>query len=238
MGKMLNRRGGWPYRGVTEQQRPHNRRHKTSGIGAVGKMVGMRTGRQGWHGDLAQVAPSAVLRRHWQALRMGDALPRRDRIAPRAIASMLDHALMAERRRDGAVLLRYAGSRVNAVHGQDLTDRPLSALFEIRMREPLLDALEMAFDGSRALNMDLHSERGLTRPPLTARLTLLPLAAVGSEGITLIGCLDLDGPPILPPRRFRIERVLSEPLAAARAVVPPAPPPAATGGPALVWSGL
>lgn len=201
-------------------------------------MVGMRTGRQGWHGDVAQVVPSAVLRRHWQALRAGDALPRRDRIAPRAIAAVLDHTLMAERRRDGAVLLRYAGTRVNAVHGQDLTDRPLSALFEIGMREPLLEALEMAFDGSRALNMDLFSERGLTRPPLTARLTLLPLAPVGSEGITLIGCLDLDGPPILPPRRFRIERVLGEPLTMARDGDRPTRPPIGSGGPVLVWSGL
>lgn len=199
-------------------------------------MAGMRTGRQGWQGDVAQIAPSAVLRRHWQGLRMGDALPRRDRIAPRAIAPMLDHAVMAERRRDGAVLLRYAGTRVNAVHGQDLTDRPLSALFEIGMRGPLLNALEMVFDGSRALNMDLYSERGLTRPPLTARLTLLPLAAVGAEGITLIGCLELDGPPILPPRRFRIERVLGEPLVRGQTADPHDPRRVVTGGPVLVWS--
>jgi hypothetical protein len=155
---------------------------------------------------------------------------------------MLDHVLLAERRPGGAVLLRYAGMAVNAVHGQDLTGRPLSALFEIGMRDQLLNALEAAFAGDRSLDMHLHSERGLTRPPLTARLTLLPLAPVGAEGVTLIGSLDLDGPPLLPPRRFRIERVLGVPLTDWPGPhAPQAPPKAcrtqATTGPVLVWSG-
>lgn len=214
-------------------------------------MAGGRTGWQGWQGGAAQAAPSRLLKRHWHSLRQGGAsLPRRDAITPRAIAGMLDHVLMAERRPGGAVLLRYAGMAVNAVHGQDLTGRPLSALFEIGMRDQLLEALELAFSGSRTLDMELHSERGLTRPPLMARLTLLPLAGVGSEGVTLIGCLDLDGPPILPPRRFRIERVLGvpltphpdlRPLPARRreqtADMAPEPGPEPGRGPVLVWSG-
>ena len=205
-------------------------------------MAGGRTGWQGWQGSAAQAAPSHLLKRHWHSLRKGAALPRRDAITPRAIAGMLDHVLMAERRPGGAVLLRYAGMAVNAVHGQDLTGRPLSALFEIGMRDQLLEALEPAFAGSRTLDMELYSERGLTRPPLKARLTLLPLAPVGSEGVTLIGCFDLDGPPILPPRRFRIERVLGVPLTDEHFTRPaPHNPPdraAETGlGPVLVWSG-
>lgn len=155
---------------------------------------------------------------------------------------MLDHVLMAERRPGGAVLLRYAGMAVSAVHGQDLTGRPLSALFEIGMRDRLLAALDLALAGSQTLTMDLQSERGLTRPLLTARLTLLPMAGVGAEGITLIGCLDLDGPPILPPRRFRIERALGVPLTGWTAPCPPPerPPDSESGGrtgPVLVWSG-
>ncbi len=205
-------------------------------------MADGRTGRQGWEGGAAQAAPSALLRRHWQTLRHGTALPRRDKINPRVIAGMLDLALMAERRADGAVILRYAGMAVNAVHGQDLTGRPLSALFEIGMRDRLLAALDLAFSGDRTLDMELHSERGLTRPPLTARMTLLPLAGVGAEGTTLIGCLDLHGPAILPPRRFRIERLLGVPLSVGPASQPPPerPPDRDTGaasGPVLVWSG-
>ncbi|NBE08349.1 PAS domain-containing protein [Paragemmobacter ruber] len=204
------------------------------------------TGWQGWQGQTVRVAPSALLRRHWQGLRQGAALPRRDRILPRSIAAMLDHAIMVERRYDGAVLLRYAGMAVNAVHGQDLTGRPLSALFETGMRDRLLAALEMGFSGQRTLDLQLSSERGLTRPLLTARMTLLPLAPVGMEGVTLIGCLDLDGPPILPPRRFRIDRVLGEPLgaeppetqAAAGSAPDAAAPTVRRGGPpVLVWSG-
>lgn len=205
-------------------------------------MAGGHTGFQGWQGGSTQAAPSGLLKRHWHSLRQGAALPRRDAITPRAIAGMLDHVLMAERRPGGAVLLRYAGTAVNAVHGQDLTGRPLSALFEIGMRDQLLGALELAFTGNRTLEMVLYSERGLTRPPLMARLTLLPLAPVASEGVTLIGCLDLDGPPVLPPRRFRIERVLGVPLTAWPTHFVPAehPPDRVTRGetgPVLVWSG-
>lgn len=187
-------------------------------------------------GDASHGAPSALLRRHWQGLRRGPALPRRDQITPRALAAMLDHAVMVERRPDGAVLLRYAGMAVNAVHGQDLTGRPLSALFETGARADLLAALEPAFAGQRALSMALHSERGLTRPPLTARLMLLPLAGCGSEGITLIGSLDLDGPAILPPRRFRIERVLGETLDLPAGEAARAPPIEGGPPPVLVWS--
>ena len=204
-----------------------------------GTLIGMSDGRTGLPGNRAQRAAIATLRRHWHGLRMADTLPRRDQIAPKALAPILHHLLIAERRQDGAVLLRYAGMTVRSVHGEDLAGRPLSVLFETGTRAQLLEALDLAFCGAQTLDMHLFSERGLLRPPLTAQLTLLPLAEQGSENTALIGCLVLDGPPVLPPRRFRIERLLGEPLAPlVDHPLPtdrngPSEPPAP---PTLVWS--
>jgi|GEM_PF-3629415 len=206
-------------------------------------MIGSHGARVGQAGGRSRHSAIAILRRHWQGLRQIDSLPRRDQIAPKALSGILSHLLIAERRGDGAVLLRYAGMTVRCVHGEDLSGRPLSVLFETGTRMQLLEALDLAFAGVQTLDMDLFSERGLLRPPLTAQMTLLPILDPGG-GLALIGCLDLDGPPVLPPRRFRIERLLGEPLAPAFALAgdPPLagyapPPPRITTPPTLVWTG-
>lgn len=181
-----------------------------------------------------RLAKAALLRRHWQSLREGAALPRRDRIVPRTLAPMLDHALLIERAPGGAILLRHAGLMLCALHGEDLIGRPLSVLFESGARIRLLEAVEGVLSGRQTLEMDLRSERGLSRPLLRGRLTLLPISGMGQGEVSAIGCLELDGEATLPPRRFRIDRVLGEPLAPARH------PAVATarggGGPVLVWS--
>jgi hypothetical protein len=207
-----------------------------------GTMIGFTEGRNGLFGHRPQRAAIAALRRHWHGLRQIDSLPRRDQIAPKALAPILHNLLIAERRQDGAVLLRYAGMTVRSVHGEDLAGRPLSVLFETGTRIQLLEALDLAFAGIQTLDMHLYSERGLLRPPLTAQMTLLPLSEPGSDSHSLIGCLVLDGPPVLPPRRFRIERLLGEPLRPLLPLSAPAgeegaAPPRALPAPILVWSG-
>lgn len=208
-----------------------------------GSLLGTTGTRTGFGGDRPRSSPITLLRRHWHGLRQIDRLPRRDQIAPKALAGILHHLLIAEKREDGAVLLRYAGMTVRSVHGEDLAGRPLSVLFETGTRMQLLGALDLAFAGLQTLDMHLFSERGLLRPPLTAQMTLLPLSDPGGCGHALIGCLALDGPPVLPPRRFRIERLLGEPLSgdhpayAAPDLAEVPPPPRITTPPTLVWTG-
>lgn len=224
-----------PFWGVTERRGADNWRCAPLGPDRIRAMTGDFAGKAGWAGQaVADPSPAALLRRHWQSLRGdGGAPPQRERIVPRQLAPMLEHSLLVERAAGGAVLIRHAGLMVCAVHGLDLAGRPLSVLFEAGARLRMLEAVEAVLDGLQTVEMALHSERGMARPPLRARLTLLPLAGRTAADAAAIGCLDLEGPPVLPPRRFRIERVLGEPLA-----------PRGDGrgagalgaGPVLIWS--
>lgn len=198
----------------------------------------MRQDSIGWAGGpggRAQPSPSAFLRRSWQDLRSGDALPRRDALAPRSLAPILSCLLLVERWAGGVFVIRYAGMDVIDLQAQDLTDRPLTLLFDPSAWPHLMQAMTQVMEGLRTVEMDLVSERGFIRPSLDARLTFLPIRSGPADRISAIGCLDLDGPVILPPRRFRIERVLGEPLAPQPGL--PAPPrPEAPPSLALAWS--
>lgn len=159
-----------------------------------------------------QTRAAPLLRAHWEALRDGHALPRRDQINPRLLAPALAHVFVIEQRGAGPVHFRIAGMAVNAVQGEDLTGAPFAALFEAVARTPVLDAVAAVLAGWRTVEMMLHSERGMLRPPLLARMTLLPLARPLPDRGQAIGCLETQGIVMPPPRRFRVERLLGEAL--------------------------
>ena len=163
----------------------------------------------------AQTRAAALLRAHWDSLRDGRRLPSRDQINPRSLAPALAQVFLIEQRDGGPVHFRITGMAVNAVQGEDLTDAPFAALFEAGARMQVLEAVASVLAGHRTLEMMLHSERGLLRPPLLARLTLLPLAGWQAGRRQAIGCLETQGPVTLPPRRFRVERLLGEALGVA-----------------------
>lgn len=176
------------------------------------------------------------LRRLWQAARRDQALPRREALPPRRLTPILSQLLLVERWSAGVPIIRYAGLDVTTLYGQDLTDRPLSVLFEPGARPALAEALDQVLDGARTVDMAILSDQGMLRPRLGGRLTLLPVACGATGAISALGCVDLDGPTRHPPRRFRIERVLGETLTPAAlpdaAVEDGAPSPA----PVLAWS--
>jgi hypothetical protein len=125
---------------------------------------------------------------------------------------ILSQVLLVERWSAGVPVIRYAGMDVTTLHGQDLTDRPLSVLFEPGARPALAEALDQVLDGIRTVEMAILSDQGMLRPRLGGRLTLLPVVCGVTGLISALGCIDLDGPTRHPPRRFRIERVLGETL--------------------------
>ena len=173
-----------------------------------------------------QTRAAPLLRAHWDSLRDGAALPARDLINPHHLAPALAHVFLIEQRGAGPVHFRIAGRAVNAVQGEDLTDAPFAALFEAGARTQVLDAVATVLAGERTLEMMLLSERRVVRPPLLARLTLLPLARVMTDRAQAIGCLETQGAVTLPPRRFRVERLLGEALgmAGSAGIRPPASP--------------
>lgn len=183
-------------------------------------------------------APMAArLRAYWQALRVGDALPRRDQFAPRELAPLLGALLLIDRTERGAARLAIAGRVLTALYGMELRGAPLSLLFEPAQRADMARQVDAICDNPATLDLTLLSEGdGLARPRLAARMMLLPLSnrrglrdmAIG----TIEVCGGLPGDYGLTPRRFTLERSLRAPLG----LEPPptdSPPPPPRGKPVL-----
>ena len=171
-----------------------------------------RIGMAGPFGGDRAWSSGAFLRQMWNGARREQTLPRREALAPRRMTPILSQVLLLERWSAGVPIIRYAGMDVTTLHGQELTDRPLSVLFEPGARPALAVALDQVLDGARTVEMAILSDQGMLRPRLGGRLTLLPVTCGVTGLISALGCLELDGPARHPPRRFRIERVLGEAL--------------------------
>lgn len=176
-----------------------------------------RIGRAGPVGGGTLWSSGTFLRRLWNGARGPHGLPRREALAPRRMTPILSQVMLVERWSAGVPVIRFAGMDVTTLHGQDLTDRPLSVLFEPGARPMLAEALDQVLDGVRTVEMGILSDQGMLRPRLGGRLTLLPVVCGATGLISALGCIDLDGPTRHPPRRFRIERVLGETLNEAQA---------------------
>lgn len=185
-----------------------------------------RIGVAGPDGGGTTWSSGAFLRRLWQEARGPQGLPRREALAPRRLTPILSQVLLVERWSAGVPVIRYAGMDVTTLYGQELTDRPLSVLFEPSARPALAEALDQVLDGARTVEMGILSDQGMLRPRLGGRLTLLPVVCGVTGLISALGCIDLDGPTRHPPRRFRIERDLGETLSPAMRSAAEAAPPA------------
>lgn len=168
--------------------------------------------------DALRFAQLSELRGYWEALRTAadGAIPERNRIDPRGIGGALDVAFIADRVAPGVARLRLAGSVLCDLMGMDVRGMPLLSLIEPRDRAGLAEAVETALMQPAVLTLALAADRGIGRPPLEARLLMLPLRrADGSAGLAL-GCLAIDGQIGRAPRRFFITRRLIEALGPAQ----------------------
>lgn len=155
----------------------------------------------------------AALRAYWEGLRQADSLPARDRIDPRGLITALSHVFLIERQAAGLVRFRLAGRALCDLVGRELRSAPMETLFESHSRTRLAAQLELVFTGPCALEATLTAPGGLLRPPLSARMVVLPLTGLEGRTTLAIGCIDMDDPTGMPPRRLTVQRLLREPLA-------------------------
>jgi hypothetical protein len=203
-------------------------------IGKTGSAQGTPPGRLQGQGH------TAALRAYWEGLRQADSLPARDRIDPRGLITALSHVFLIERQAEGLMHFRLAGQTLCDLVGSELRAAPVERLFMPESHARLVAQLDLVFTGPCALEATLTAPAGLLRPPLSARMVVLPLTGLEGRTTLAIGCVDLDPSLGLPPRRLTLERVLREPLCtktpAAQdrtAEVPADVPPAPTPGPKL-----
>lgn len=171
--------------------------------------------------DAAAFAALQTVRAYWEGLRgPGGAVPPRSAVDPRGLAPALESVFVAERIGTGLLRLRIAGTAVTELAGIDMKGLPLSAIFLPEARNRLAQVTERLFTLPQTAELHLEAERSIGRPPLAARLLLLPLLSNTNDLTLALGCLVADGQVGRAPRRFGIARCLEEQL-----VLPEPPPP-------------
>lgn len=163
---------------------------------------------------VARFAALEVVRGYWTALAADGVVPLRTQIDPRGIAGALEHCFVVERKVTGAASIRIAGMGLADIAGVDLSGMPFLSLFDTPARERAARALDQVFDTAAIVEVWLEGVRGPGRPPLEARMLLLPLRAADGTVRMALGCLVSVGEIGKPPRRFAIARRVATPFGA------------------------
>lgn len=165
------------------------------------------------------------LRSYWHALQRGRAVPDRAEVDPRAIERTLEYAFILERVAAGHARFRIAGMHLNDLMGMEVRGMPLASFFTPPARQTLQELLEQVFSGPEIVEVTLAAEEGFGKPPMTARLLVMPLKSDLGDVSRALGCLVAEGQIGRAPRRFAITD------AEVSAVIPGAPPRARTNRP-------
>ncbi|MFP1644910.1 PAS domain-containing protein [Pontitalea aquivivens] len=165
----------------------------------------------------------AELRAYWEALRRGRLVPARTDVNPRGIERSLEYAFILERVAPGVARFRLAGTHLTDLMGMEVRGMPLGALFVPAGRQRLADALETVFQGPAVAELSLAAETGIGKPPLAARLLLLPLKSDLGDITRALGCLVAEGEIGRRPRRFAISGAEMTPLSSEIPQLEPAP---------------
>lgn len=168
--------------------------------------------------DATRFPGLAVLRGYWAGLIGPDGLPPlRRQVEPRGLVPVLEQSFIVERVAPGIARFRIAGMHLTDLMGMDVRGMPMLTLMEPAARDALSARVEAVFARSAILEMALEAERGFGRPPLEARLLMLPLRSQDGGVRLALGCLCTDGEIGRTPRRFaiardRLEQMTAEPL--------------------------
>lgn len=164
----------------------------------------------------AAVPPQfAQLEAYWLALHPpGGGLPCRADFDPRGIADLLDCTLMLERIAPGQVRIRLAGMALCDLLGMELRGMPLTALMVPASRDPLALTIAPVFEQPCIAEFDLTGETGMLRPPLAARLLVLPMTGRLGKVDLALACLVSNARRDRPPRRLTLTGSKTRPVQA------------------------
>lgn len=144
------------------------------------------------------------LEAYWEGLRMGRLVPMRSEIDPRGIERALEYTFILERIAPGLARFRLSGMHLNDLLGMEVRGMPFTSFFTPKSRQMICDTLEDVFDGPQTAELTLTGERSIGKPPLTAKVILLPLRSDMGEITRIVGCLVTTGPIGRAPRRFDV----------------------------------
>jgi hypothetical protein len=112
---------------------------------------------------------------YWRRHCSGSLPPYRRDLDAGSLAGALPHLFLLERMAPGVARLRTAGQGISSHLGGEARGLPLSALVSAEARPRLAHWLDRCFDEPALVELAAAARRGLMRPPMAARLLLLPL---------------------------------------------------------------
>lgn len=177
--------------------------------GTFGKVVSLSGAESAMHYRVI-----AEVRAYWEALRKGRTVPSRAEVDPRGIERALENAFIAERIAPGMARFRLAGMHLNDLMGMEVRGMPLTSFFAPEARKRLADVLEAVFQGPEVAELTLVAESGIGKPPLNAKLLILPLKSDLGDVNRALGCLVSEGKIGRTPRRFTLRAVEMNPIVA------------------------
>lgn len=141
---------------------------------------------------------------YWEALRAGRLMPKRSEIDPRGIEGALEYAFVLERIAPGVARVRVAGSHLLDLMGMEVRGMPITSFFTPAGRNTLNSMMEDVFEQPAVAELTLMGERAVGKPPLEARMILLPVTSDLGDTSRILGCLVAKGEIGRHPRRFEI----------------------------------
>lgn len=142
---------------------------------------------------------------YWEALRGTRLVPKRSEIDPRGIETALEFAFILERIAPGIARLRVAGSHLTDLMGMEVRGMPLTTFFLPDDRRSVSNLLEEVFQGPGVSTLRLEAAGSAGRPPLEARMLLMPLKSDLGDVSRALGCLISKGEIGEAPRRFALQ---------------------------------
>lgn len=173
---------------------------------------------------------------YWEGLRSGRLVPQRSEIDPRGIERALEYTFILERIAPGLARFRLSGMHLNDLLGMEVRGMPFTSFFTPAARNRVTNVLESVFDGPQTAELTLAAERSIGKPPMDAKVILLPLRSDLGEITRVLGCLISLGPIGRAPRRFNVTQTMMKTLKAGHAPMD-TPTPELMGKPMPVIGG-
>mmetsp|Transcript_27758 Transcript_27758/g.51686 ORF Transcript_27758/g.51686 Transcript_27758/m.51686 type:complete len:239 (+) Transcript_27758:46-762(+) len=151
---------------------------------------------------------------YWEGLRGMRMMPKRSEIDPRGIESALEYTFVLERIAPGMARIRIAGSHLSDLMGMEVRGMPLTSFITPPGRRQVSDALEEVFQRPAVSELRLSGEGGVDKPPMDARLLLLPLKSDLGDVSRVLGCFVAQGDIGRAPRRFDVVGAKIRPISA------------------------
>jgi hypothetical protein len=147
-----------------------------------------------------------VVESYWKGLGRKGQIPLRTDLAAAELDDALPYCFIAQRSAPGMARMRVAGQALRDLLKMDARGLPLSAFLSVETREALMPLVESAFCDPAIVEIALESTAAIGRPPMKARMILLPLRDEENQTTRLFGALVTSGTTGLRPRQFTLSQ--------------------------------